>query len=57
MQYHAENEMVDDQFLLGMGNHELSVQVAAHWHRRVEDILRVVRSPEAAQEEDKFDSR
>ncbi len=39
MDYHAKEEMVVDQFLLGMHNHELSVQVAAHGHRRMEDIL------------------
>ncbi len=40
MDYHAKEEMVVDQFLLGMGNHELSVQVAAHGHRRMEDIFK-----------------
>ncbi len=39
MDYHAKKEMVIDQFLIGMGNHELSMQVAAHGHRRMEDIL------------------
>ncbi len=39
MDYHAKEEMVIDQFLLGMGNHELSMQVVAHGHRRMEDIL------------------
>ncbi len=39
MDYHAKEEMVVDQFLLGMDNHELSVQVAANGHRRMEDIL------------------
>ncbi len=38
MDYHAKEEMVVDQFLLGMGNHELSVPVAAHGHRCMEDI-------------------
>ncbi len=32
-----------------MDNHELSVQVVAHGHRRMEDILRVARSLEAVQ--------
>ncbi len=44
MDYHAKEEMVVDQLLLGMGNHKLSVQVAAHGHghRCMEDIpLRV----------------
>ena len=27
--------MVEDQFLLDIGNHELSVQVAVHGHRQV----------------------
>ena len=44
MDYHTKEEMVIDQFLLGIGNHELSVQVVAHGHRRVEDILWVARS-------------
>ncbi len=39
--YHAKEEMVEDQFLLG--TQELSVQVAAHGCRRVEDIVRVSR--------------
>ncbi len=54
MNYHAKEEMVVDPFLLGMGNHELSVQVAAHGHRRMEDILRVAQSLEAVQEDEKF---
>ncbi len=29
MDYHAKEEMVVDQFLLGIDNHEVSVQVAA----------------------------
>ena len=39
MDYHTKEKMVVHQFLLGMGNHELSVQVATHGHRREEDIL------------------
>ncbi len=39
MDYHAKKEMVIDQFLLGMSNHELSLQVAVHGHRRMEEIL------------------
>ncbi len=39
MDYYAREEMVIDQFLLGMGNHELNVQVAAHGHRCMEEIL------------------
>ncbi len=42
-----KEELVVDQFLLGMDNHELSVQVAAHGHRRTEDVLRLARSLEA----------
>ncbi len=38
MDYHAKKEMVADQFLLGMGNHELSVHVDVHGHRLVEGI-------------------
>ena len=34
----AKEELVVDQFLLGMDNHELSVQVAAHGHRHIEDV-------------------
>ncbi len=49
--------MVTNQFLLGMGNHVLSVQVAAHGHRWVEDILRVARSLKAVFGEEKFHSR
>ncbi len=41
MDYHAKEGMVVDQFILNMGNHELSVQVAAHGQKRVEHILRV----------------
>ncbi len=54
MDYRTKEEMVVDQFHLGMGNHELSMQVTAHGHRRVEDILQVARSLEAVQEEEKF---
>ena len=54
MDYHSKEEMVVDQFLLGMGNHELSVQVAAHGHRH---ILRVARSLEAVQEDKNFRPR
>ncbi len=54
MDYHAKEEMVIDQFLLDMGNHELSVQVATHGHRRMEDILQVARSLEVVQGDEKF---
>ncbi len=33
------------------------MQVAVHWHRRMEDILRVARSLEAVQEDEKFHPR
>ncbi len=54
MDYHAKVEMVVDQFLLGMGNHKLIAQVAAHGDRRMEDIFQVTRSLEAVQEDEKF---
>ncbi len=57
MDYHDKEEMVVDQFFLGMGNQELSVQVAAHGHRHREDILLVVRSLEAVQGDEKFRPR
>ncbi len=41
MDSQAKEELVGDQFLLGMDNHDLSVQVAAHVHRRMEDVLRL----------------
>ncbi len=53
MDYHAKEEMVVDQFLLGMGNDELSVQMVAHGHRCMEDILRVAQSLEALQKDEK----
>ncbi len=52
----AKEELVVDQFLLGMDNHELSVQVAAHGHRHVEDVLRLARSLEAVHEEERHAS-
>ncbi len=39
MDAQAKEELVVDQFLMGMESHELSVQVAAHGHRRMEDVL------------------
>ncbi len=57
MDYNAKGEMVIDQFLRGMGNHELSVQVSAHGHRRMEYILRVAQLLEAVQEDEKFRPR
>ncbi len=40
---HAKDEMAAGQFLLSMGNYEFNVQVAAHGHRRVEDIFQPAR--------------
>ncbi len=57
MVYHAKEEMVVDQFLLRTGNHELSVHVATHEHRRMKDILQVARSLQAVQEDEKFHHR
>ncbi len=53
LDYHAKEEMVVDQFHIGMGNHEHRVQVAAHRHSRVEHILLVAQSVEAIQEKEK----
>ncbi len=39
-----------------MDNHELSVQVAAHGHRRTEDIIRLARFLEAVLEEERHAS-
>ncbi len=52
----AKEELVVDQFLLGMDNHELSVQVAAHGHRHTEHVLRLARSLEAVHEEERHAS-
>ena len=41
MDAQAKEELVVDQFLMGMESHELSVQVAAHGHHRMEDVLHV----------------
>ncbi len=49
----AKEELVVDQFLMGMESHELSVQVAAHSHHRMEDVLHVARSLEAVHEEER----
>ncbi len=38
----------DDQFLLEIYSHQLSVQVETHAHNRVEDVLQIVRSLETA---------
>ncbi len=42
---------------MGMENHELSEQVAAHGHRHTEDMLRLVRSLEAVHEEERHAPR
>ncbi len=47
----AKEELVVHQFLLGMDNHEISMQVAAHGHRRREDLLRLARYLEVVHEE------
>ncbi len=54
MDYNAKEEMVIDRLLLIMGNHELRMQVAAHGHRQIEDILQIAQSLEAVQEEERF---
>ncbi len=41
MDAQAKEELVVDQFLMGMESHELSVQVAAHGHRCMEDVQAV----------------
>ncbi len=43
-------------FLLGIGNHELSVQMGtnSHGHRRMKDILQAARSLGAVEEDEKF---
>ncbi len=45
-----------DQFLLGMDNYELSMQIAAHGHRCTEDVLRLARPLEVVHEEEKHAS-
>ena len=56
MDSQAKEERVVDQVLLGMDNHELSVQVIGHGHRRTEDLLRIARSLEVVHEEEKHAS-
>ncbi len=53
MDAQAKDELVVDQFLMGMESHELSVQVAAHGHCRTEGVLRVARYLEAVHEEER----
>ena len=57
MDTEAKEELVVDQFLMGMESHDLSVQVAAHDHRRMEDVLRVARLLEAMHEEERHAPR
>ncbi len=35
----AKEELAVDQFLMEMDSHELKVQVMAHGHRHIEDVL------------------
>ncbi len=44
--------MVTDQFLTGLDNHELKVQVATTGARRIEDLMRIARSLEAVKEKE-----
>ncbi len=53
MDHYAKEELIVDQFFMGMDSHELNVQVADHGHLRVDDVLRVARSLEAVREEEK----
>ncbi len=48
----AREEMVADQFLTGLDNHELRVQVATSDVRRIEDLMRIARSLEAVEGEE-----
>lgn len=56
MDSQTKEELVIDQFLMKMENNELSMQVASHGHRRMEDVLRIARSLEAVHEEEKHAS-
>ncbi len=44
--------MVTDQFLTGLDNHELRVQVATTCDRGIEDLMRIARSLEAVEGEE-----
>ncbi len=48
----AREEMVADQFLTGLDNHELRVQVATSDVRRIGDLMRIARSLEAVEGEE-----
>ncbi len=56
MDYHAKEDMVVDQFLLGMDSHELSVQVVMSGCRRLKTMLHIARSLEAVHKEEKHHS-
>ncbi len=56
MNHHAKEVLVVDQFLQGMGSHELSVQVVTSGCRRLETVLRIARSLEAVHEEERHHS-
>ncbi len=53
----AREEMVADQFLKGLDNHELRVQAATCDVRRIEDLMRLARSLEAREGEETGRSR
>ncbi len=48
----AREEMVADQFLTSLDNHELRVQAATSDVRRIEDLMRIARSLEAVEGEE-----
>ncbi len=48
----AREEMVADQLLTGVDNHELRVQVTTSDVRRIEDLMRIARSLEAVEGEE-----
>ncbi len=48
----AHEEMVTDQFLTGLDNHELRVQAATTGARRIEDLMHIARSLEAVEGEE-----
>ncbi len=52
MDHYTKEELIVDQFLMGMDSHELNVQVADHGHRQVDDVLRVARSLEAVRKKE-----
>ena len=53
----ARDEMVADQFLTGLDNHELRVQVATSDVQRIEDLMRIARSLEEVEGEEMGRSR